>query len=129
MTKEEFLKQTDPDYQAVIVELMPVIEKHESGLTSDVVQVMGMDMLGYKQEGEFKYAFSIHKRHLSFHSMVMYCYPEIHKNFKEKLPGGKFQKSCINFKKGEPFPFHEFEVFIRECATYPYPSPLQLSRK
>lgn len=129
MTKEKFLAQSDPFYRTIIESLIPLIEKYDKGLSAAVIQFMGTDMLGYTQEGEFKYAFSCHPRHLSFHSMVMYCYPEIHEKFKESLPGGIFKKSCINFRKGEDFPFEEFEIFIRTCATYPYPSSLQKAKK
>jgi len=129
MTIEEFLDSCDPAYRSMIEEIATLIDSIESDLRQGVMNVMGREMLGYSQEGEFKYAFSVHRDHLSFHNMVMYCYPEIHEQFKGDMRGVKFQKSCINFRKGSSLPLAELETLIRKCAACSYPIPMQKSRK
>ena len=129
MTKSEFLQNINQDHKKLIEKLMPIIEKYDSSLKQSVVKLMGTDMLGYKQDGEFKYAFASYLKHLSFHNMVMYCYPELNKKYKKLFKGTKFQKSCINFPSVDNFPFDAFEGFIKESSSYRYPSELQLKNR
>ncbi len=86
-------------------------------------------MVGYAQDGEFKYAFASHSKHITFHNMVMYCYPELHANFKGTFEKVTFQKSCINIMVLDKFSFNDFEKFIQASAAYQYPSELQLKRR
>lgn len=129
MTKDDFCKSLPAVHRGLIEKLLPVIASHEAHVHWDVGQAMGAEMLIYRQDGEFKYAFSSHNNHLSFHAMVMYCYPELHRKHSKLMKSATFQKGCINFKDGVAFPFAAFEEFIRDAATFQYPSPRQIERR
>ncbi|MCB0619719.1 MAG: hypothetical protein KDC43_23570 [Saprospiraceae bacterium] len=129
MNKEEFLQSLPAEHRDLIERLIPIVEKYETDLSQGIVQVMGSQMLGYRQDGEFKYAFASEKKHLSFHSMVMYCYPELRERFQSRFQTAKFQKACINVARPAEFDLETFDDFIRESSAYPYPSPLQLQRR
>lgn len=125
MTKDDFLHNAGSRYREIIESLLCLIEKHDRGLKTEVEPVMGTHMLVLRQKDGFKYAFSVHKDHLSFHNMLMYSYPELHYRLKERIPGGNVRRSCINFKNNGEFPFREFEGMMRLCADYPFPASLK----
>lgn len=69
--------------------------------------------LNYYEDGVFKYGLAVTKEYVSFHSMVMYAYPELQVELKQKLKKVKFRKGCINFKNLDDFPIKEFENHIK----------------
>lgn len=129
MDIETFLQQLPKDQCSLVEQLMAVIEKKDPKLSKGVVQLMGKEMVGYKQEGEFKYGFASYEKHLSVHNMVMYCYPNLHKEYCKKFDKVTFQKSCLTIKECQNFSVPTFERLIKDSAALQYPSELQLKRR
>ena len=75
----------------------------------------------YKQDGEFKYALSSRKSHISLHVMPMYINTDIHDRYQVLLPKAKFMKGCINFKKLEQVPPDITADLIRDSSKVAFP--------
>ncbi len=129
MTIEQFVDEMDEKHIQVTKKIMAILSKYEPGLTPNIIKTMGKEMIGYAQDGVFKYALASHPKHLSFHNMVMYCYPELNDKYLKKMKNAKFRKGCINFIKLDDFSFDIVEKLIEDSAKYKYPTDQQLSKK
>ncbi len=80
-------------------------------------KIMSVDKtLNYMQEGVFKYGLAKTDKHYTFHSMVMYAYPDVAAFVKANTKGLKLQKGCINFQNPEDFPPDVFTEMIKMSA-------------
>jgi len=70
----------------------------------------------YNEQGVFKYGIVLTKKHLSFHSLVMYMHPELMTALKAELPRAKFQKGCVNFNQANDFPAPVLAAHIQASA-------------
>ena len=117
MSIQEFLKNQSEEAKNVFETLDALIRKYDKKVTVEVGSIMSVkEALVYKQENVFKYGLTATKNHYSYHSMVMYAFPEVLKEFKQISKGIKFQKGCFNFKSLEAINIIAFEKFVKESA-------------
>ena len=109
--------------QKTIQTLSEFILASEPNLEIKQTDLMGSKVLGFLQSQNLKYAFASQKNHITFHNMVMYCYPELAKSFKELFPQEKFLKSCIHFKEPLNLDFEKFRIMIETSAQRLFPKP------
>ncbi|WP_299273496.1 hypothetical protein [uncultured Psychroserpens sp.] len=124
MTNSDFIKEQKPEHKQLIEEMSKILLKHEPKLNISVANIMGSNMLCFSptENGvEYRYGFSKHAKHLSFHCMPMYCKPEINRVFSKQFNKTKFKKSCINITDTLNFDLNLFEKLIEECANIKYP--------
>lgn len=129
MEIKDFLNTMLAEHKTITEKLIPIIEKYEKNLELSVSSTMGKEMLVYKEQDEFKYAIASHPKHLSFHNMVMYVYPDLHKKYEKLFEKSNFRKGCINFLNIENISLDLFKNFIKESASYVYPTELQLKKQ
>ena len=99
MTIKDFFDKQIEEVESTFRTLDTVIRKHDKKVTVEVGSIMGVkEALVYKQENVFKYGLTSTNNHFSYHSMIMYVYPEILEDLKEVSKDIKFQKGCFNFK-------------------------------
>ena len=121
MDAKTFLNALEEDRRKMLSPMRDIILKFDTEVTEEVSEMMGKEMLIYKQRDLFKYALASTKAHLSFHSMVLYGCPPVHLKFSKLLPKAKFQKGCINFKNLEQLPLSTFEELVRDSANVAWP--------
>ncbi len=109
--------------QKLIQTLSEFILAIEPNLEIKQTDLMGKKVLGFLQSQNLKYAFASQKNHITFHNMVMYCYPELAKDFKEMFPQEKFLKSCIHFKEPINLDIEKFKFMIETSAQRLFPKP------
>lgn len=110
-------QQEQPAAQTVFGKLHRLIQKHDPKVQAQIGTVMGKYQgITYEEEGVFKYGLNITKNHFSYHSMVMYAYPDILSALKERANKVKFQKGCLNFNSLEDIPLETFEQFLEVSA-------------
>ncbi len=120
MTPKQFLAKLDPDRKKLLTTLHEKILRHDEKVVAKVQTMMRQEMIGYCQEGVFKYGLSPVKGYMSLHLMPMYAIPALHAKFKAMLPKAKFQKGCINFKNEEQMPIGMADQLLRDCASEDY---------
>jgi len=97
--------------------LRQTILRNDENVKEEPGKIMSVDKtLNYMQEGVFKYGLAKTEKHYSFHSMVMYAYPDIAKFVKANTKGLKLQKGCINFQNPKDFPPDVFTEMIKMSA-------------
>ena len=95
-----FTNLISQEEKEVVKQLRSIILDKDSFVVERIDSIMSSKgAFVYEQDGIFKYGLAKTSKHYSFHSMVMYAFPEVmdfsKKNFIGK--GLKFQKGCINF--------------------------------
>ena len=129
MTREEFLSSIeDPVRREMLTQLAGFIRKHDKSVKEVVGPMMGREALLYCLGTFPKYALTSTKGYMSLHSMVMYGCAPLREKFLEQLPGAKFQKGCLNFKKPEDLPMKIAEQMIKESAEVEFPPKEYLDR-
>lgn len=117
MTVTEFLKSLPKSERDVVSALRKVVKQSDKAVTEKVGKAMGGgDSLVYFEEDVFKYCIAKTKKHFSFHSLIMYAAPELHKLAKESFPGAKLQKGCLNFTSLDDIPADKFTKFMKASA-------------
>ena len=117
MDIQAFIDSQPAQYKEVFAALHQHICAIDSTVDARIGPVMGIeDGLVYKQEGVFKYGITRTKKHFSFHSMVMYTYPELREDLKQKTKGIKFQKGCLNFSSADQIDHPDFVQFLKDSA-------------
>lgn len=124
MNVEAFLQTLPEDRRTITTTLRECILLHDRNVVEVVSVMMGQQMLMYNSpEGIFKYGLANPKSHFSFHSMLLYCRPELRERMQKELKNVKFQQGCVNVTKPSEFPIAIMEEFLREMAAMPYPPP------
>lgn len=114
MTIQDFFDKQIDEGQLLFRTFDALIRKHDKMVTVEVGSIMSVkEALVYKQGNVFKYGLTATKNHFSYHSMVMYAFPDILDRFKKKSKGIKFQKGCFNFKALETIGLPKFEAFLK----------------
>ena len=117
MKIQAFIEQQPEVAQQVFATFHDRICKYDTLVEASIGPVMGgEDALVYHQEGVFKYGLTMKKDHFSFHSMVMYTYPDLREELKAKTKGIKFQKGCLHFKTLAQINSADFQEFIQASA-------------
>ena len=118
MKTNDFINKKDSATQVIFKTLNEIIRKHDSSVTVEVGSIMSVkEALVYKQDDVFKYGLTATKNHYSYHSMVMYAYPQVLTKFKKLNTKIKFQKGCFNFKSIEDIDLKSFDEFLKQSAT------------
>jgi hypothetical protein len=116
MTPSQFIDALESPRKEAISSIHKIILKTNKGLIAEVADMMGKQMLIYKNRGFFTYALSSVKSHMSLHLMPIYGSPALHEKYAKLLQQAKFQKGCINFKKAEEMPLKMVEQLMIECS-------------
>jgi hypothetical protein len=126
MTVETFINKQPENSKKVFKILDTLIREYDKMVSVEVNAIMGCKAaLVYKQEGVFKYGIAATKHHFSYHSMVMYCYPDLLTNFKKTAKGIKFQKGCFNFKTIDAIDMTQFKTVLQNTAKQDFSPILQ----
>jgi len=113
----EFLGNQTDETKNVFKTLDALIRKSDRDITTEVGSIIRIkEAIVYKQDNVFKYGLTVTKNYYSFHSMVMYVYPNILELFRKASKDIKFQKGCFNFKTLESINLSEFEELLRVSA-------------
>lgn len=117
MTVTEYLKSLSKEDREVVSALRKIVKENDKSLKEIVGKGMGGGTaLVYNEDDVFKYCIAIPKKYYSFHSLIMYATPALHKLAQESFPIAKFQKGCINFKSLDEIPAAKFTKFIKASA-------------
>ena len=112
----EYIALQPAERQPVLQALHETILAHDTTVTPVVEQMMGKEMIIYKDRGMMKYALSSVKGHISLHVLPMYGSVVIHAKYVALLPDAKFQKGCINFEAASQLPIDIATQLIQDCA-------------
>lgn len=116
MNKKDFLDQLGTD-STVITEIDKMILGADCNVIVSVGKLMNIkSALLYQESGVFKYGLTRTNNYFSYHSMVMYVYPELLIELKNACPKVKFQKGCFNFKSIDDIDVDAFKDFLRKSA-------------
>ena len=130
MKTEKFIEKLEENNQLIFKSLDKVIRKHDQKVTVEVGSIMrAKEALVYKQENVFKYGLTISKNHFSFHSMVMYAFPDVLEKFKQELKGIKIHKGCINFKSIDALDLQKFEKLLKLSSQKDFSSVINHYKK
>jgi hypothetical protein len=117
MDVQEFLAKQSKEAKDIFIVLDELIRKCDKKVQVKVEALMSVpEALAYHQEGVFKYGLTATSKHYSYHSMVMYAYPELLDDLKKEAKDLKFQKGCINFQSLEQVQGSLFEDFLMRSA-------------
>lgn len=117
MTIQIFFDKQSDQGKVLFQSLDRLIQNYDPSVTVEVGAIMSVkEALVYKQEDVFKYGLTATKSHYSYHSMVMYAYPEVLDGFRNSAGGIKFQKGCFNFKVLEDIDLSSFESFLEQSS-------------
>lgn len=116
---ESFLKEINDEDVEIISRLREIISRKDPLVTERIGKIMSSDgAFVYEQEGIFKYGLAKTSKHFTFHSMVMYAFPEVMELSKKSFIGKgiKFQKGCINFPSLESISIKAFQEVLKLSA-------------
>ncbi len=117
MTVAEFINTQESENKNTFIVVNDLILQYDPAIRSKIGSVMSEKRaLVYEEEGVFKYGLTKTKNHFSYHSMVMYAYPEVSSDLKARTKGIKFQKGCFNFTSIDQLNLEEFRKFLEESA-------------
>ncbi|MDN3203343.1 hypothetical protein [Algoriphagus sediminis] len=116
MELKEFYNRLSEQDRALFMTISDVIHLMDKTVNSTVGDVMGKEGLVFNQDGVFKYGLVKTQKHYTFHSMVMYAFPDTIEEFKAGSKGIKFQKGCFNFSSADRLDLDLFEAFIEKSA-------------
>jgi hypothetical protein len=117
MTVTEFLKSLPKEDREVLSALRKIVLDSDKSVKEKVGKAMGGgDSLVYFEDDVFKYCIAKTKKHFSFHSLVLYSTPELHRLAKEIFPDAKLQKGCLNFTALDDIPAVQFKKFMKASA-------------
>jgi len=123
MNIKDFISRMTAEQQQQVNQIRGWINAHEHEVTAEMGEMMGMDMLMLKVNGEYKYGFTLGKQ-LTFHNWVMYCHPEIHDQYAFHLgvPKSRVKKSCINLNPDDRLDENAFNAMLKAGVRYPWPT-------
>lgn len=117
MTVTEFLKSLPKEDREVLSALRKIVLDSDKSVKEKVGKAMGGgDSLVYFEDDVFKYCIAKTKKHFSFHSLVMYSTPELHRLAKESFPDAKLQMGCLNFTTLDVIPAVQFKKYMKASA-------------
>ncbi len=114
---ENFLSQLSEEDRALFQSVLETVSKADKTVKAEIGNIMGgQPGLVFNQEGVFKYGLAKTTKHYTFHSMVMYAFPELLEELKSKTKGIKFQKGCFNFSSPERLEMSVFQEFMQHSS-------------
>lgn len=117
MTVSEYLSSLTKEQKEVVSTLRKIVLESDKSVKEKVGKAMGGgDSLVYFEEDVFKYNIAITKNHYTFHTLIMYATPALHKLAQDSFPAAKLQKGCINFKSLQEIPADKFTKFMNKSA-------------
>lgn len=117
MTVTEYLKSLSKEEREVVSILRKIVLENDKAVKEKAGKAMGGgDSLVYFEDDVFKYCIAKTKKHFSFHSLIMYSTPALHKLAKESFPDARLQKGCLNFNSIEEIPPVKFTKFMKASA-------------
>jgi len=116
MELKEFYKSISKKDRALFMTISNIIHLMDKTVNSTIGEVMGKEGLIFNQDGVFKYGLVKTQKHYTFHSMVMYAFPDTIEEFKASSKGIKFQKGCFNFSSPDKIDLHLFEALMEKSA-------------
>jgi hypothetical protein len=117
MTVSEYLKSLTKEQREVVSSIRKIVMESDKSVKEKVGKAMGGgDSLVYFEDDVFKYGIAIPKKYYSFHSLIMYSTPGLHKLAQESFPDARLQKGCINFKSLDELSPVKFTKFMKSSA-------------
>lgn len=117
MTIQDFFNAQTDEGRILFQTLDALIRKYDKTVTVEIGSIMSVkEALVYKQDDVFKYGLTATKNHFSYHSMVMYAFPDVLEIFRKESKGIKFQKGCFNFNALKTIDLSNFETFLKLSA-------------
>ncbi|WAC02752.1 hypothetical protein N7U66_03515 [Lacinutrix neustonica] len=117
MTIQEFLDKQTRECRILFQTLNKLILDYDKLVTVEVGSIMSVkEAFVYKQDDVFKYGLTATKNYFSYHSMVMYAFPEVLDTFKRQSKGIVFQKGCFNFNTLESINISSFRLFLEASS-------------
>jgi hypothetical protein len=117
MTPTQFLASLDPTRKELLSAMHKLILQTNTRVKAEVGEMMGKQMLIYKDRGIFTYALSSVKSHMSLHLMPIYGCAPLHQKHSKLLNKAKFQKGCVNFKSAEEMPLDLTKNLLIDCSA------------
>jgi hypothetical protein len=116
MTPSEYIHEQLAEKQAILTSLHNAITGYDNSVIPVIENMMGKQMILYKERGYMKYGLSAVKNHMSLHCMPIYMNPALHAKYLALLPLAKFQKGCINFTNPTDIPIDIVSALITDCS-------------
>ena len=116
MTISEFIAAQPEERQGLLSQLHEIIIRNDKTVTPVIAPMMGKEMIIYNAPGTFKYGLSSVKNHMSLHVLPMYGSTVLYEKYRGLLKDAKFQKGCINFKKGDEISLEIVGDLIADCS-------------
>jgi glycine/serine hydroxymethyltransferase len=129
MTADEYINQQPEGRQAIMRALHAAIINHDRSVEPVIEQMMGKEMIVYKERCYMKYALSGVKNYMSVHCMPMYMNPPLHAQYSALMPGAKFQKGCFNFSSAEDMPINVARSLFTACSAISIADVLEKRKK
>jgi hypothetical protein len=112
-----FLDTLDNTDREILITLDEAIIKLDSNVEKSFGSIMSVDKaIVYTQEGIMKYGLAKGANYFTFHSMVMYAFPEVHDHLKGWVSKSSLKKGCFNFKHPSKIPLDQFRDMIALSA-------------
>jgi len=116
MIINDYLSKVDPARKELMSSIHQIILDTCKRIKPEISGMMGKEMIQYKIGGEFMYALSSVKTHMSLHMMPMYYSTALHTKYEKLFNNAKFGKACINFTKAEQMPLDIVKALMKDCA-------------
>ncbi|MDR0265205.1 MAG: hypothetical protein LBJ04_18460 [Sphingobacterium sp.] len=124
MEIDQYIGTLSDSEQQIIGQFRKTIAENDSAVSERFGKFMSNpNAISFNEQGVFKYGLTLAKKHISFHSLVMYANPQLMAELKLKLPKATFQKGCINFKTLDEFPISVLTEHIQNSSKIDF-SPM-----
>ena len=123
MNITDFISRLSAEQQQLVQQIRGWIDAHEPEVVAKMGEMMGADMLMLMVNGQYKYGFTLGKQ-LTFHNWVMYCHPEIRKQYALDLgvPKSRVKKSCINLNQDDRLDETTFNAMLKAGVKVDWPA-------
>ncbi|MEM8772315.1 MAG: hypothetical protein AAGD92_11750 [Pseudomonadota bacterium] len=125
----DFFDDLPDDQKTLAKKLRAFVRRHDKNVEESEGDYMKMPAVRFCEAGVDKYAIAKTKRGLTFHTMVMYAFPDIGVLAKKTLSGVKLQKGCINIIRPATLSLDAFEDFIAAGAKKDYTGVVEYYRE
>src|SRR3984893_14807838 len=116
MTAEQYISAQKENRREVLGSIHEIILQEDPTVACSVGQMMGKEMILYKEKGHFKYGLAGAGNYMTMHLMPIYGGSPLHSKYLSLLPDAKFQKGCINFRAATDVPLPIVRRLLADCA-------------
>ena len=129
MTATQYISTQPAEWQKHMTALHEAIISGDKTVMPVIEQMMGKEMILYKERGYMKYGLAGVKKYMSLHCLPIYMNPVFHSKYEGLLPKAKLQKGCINFTDNDELPVAIAAALIADCSKISIADMLENRKK